>query len=158
MLNLPKVCAVRYPRGNGVGQKIDSTFSILPVGKGKIVHTGEKIAIFAFGSMVHPALTVANEINATVCDMRFVKPLDLDLITQMCATHDYIVTIEENVIMGGAGSACLEAMQLLGLNNPTLQLGIPDEFIEHGDPKLLLSQIGLDASGILSSIKSKHWL
>lgn len=155
---LHKVCAVRYPRGNGVGQKIDGTFNILPVGKGKIVHSGEKIVIFAFGSMVHPALTVAKEINATVCDMRFVKPLDLDLITQMCATHDYIVTIEENVIMGGAGSACLEAMQLLGLNNPTLQLGIPDEFIEHGDPKLLLSQIGLDASGILSSIKSKHWL
>ena len=108
--------------------------------------------------MVQPALQVAHEIDATLCDMRFVKPLDVALIQQICNEHEYIVTIEENVIMGGAGSACLEAMQLLNLSNPVLQLGIPDEFTEHGDPKLLLCAMGLDKNGILQALKNKNWL
>lgn len=155
---LNQTCAVRYPRGNGVGRKIENKFEMIPVGKGKIVRAGNKIAILAFGSMLQPAIAAAEEISATVCDMRFVKPLDINLITQICETHDYIVTIEENVIMGGAGSACLEAMQILNLKNPVLQLGIPDEFIEHGDPKMLLSSIGLDSTGIINSINKKNWI
>lgn len=154
---LNKTCAVRYPRGAGVGATLEP-MQIMKIGKGSILRTGKKIAFLAFGSMVHPALQVAEEIDATICDMRFVKPLDIELIQQVCMDHDYIVTIEENVIMGGAGSACLEAMQLLNLTNPVLQLGIPDEFIEHGDPKLLLSSIGLDKNGILQALQHKGWL
>lgn len=154
---LNKTCAVRYPRGAGVGATLEP-MQIMKIGKGRILRTGKKIAFLAFGSMVHPALQVAEEIDATICDMRFVKPLDIELIQQVCMDHDYIVTIEENVIMGGAGSACLEAMQLLNLTNPVLQLGIPDEFIEHGDPKLLLSSIGLDKNGILQALQHKGWL
>ncbi len=153
---LNKACAVRYPRGAGVGATLEP-MQIMKIGKGRILRTGKKIAFLAFGSMVHPALQVAEEIDATICDMRFVKPLDIELIQQICMDHDYIVTIEENVIMGGAGSACLEAMQLLNLTNPVLQLGIPDEFIEHGDPKLLLSSIGLDKNGILQALQNKGW-
>lgn len=154
---LNQACAVRYPRGAGVGAILEP-MQILKIGKGRTLRTGKIIAFLAFGSMVHPALQAADEINATVCDMRFVKPLDIELIQQICAEHDYIVTVEENVIMGGAGSACLEAMQLLNLTNPVLQLGIPDEFIEHGDPKQLLSSIGLDKNGILQALQNKNWL
>lgn len=155
---LPKTVAVRYPRGSGIGKEIDGEFKLLEIGNGFVAHQGQKIAILAFGSMVNPAILAASEINATVCDMRFVKPIDEELIVEMCKTHDYIVTVEENVIMGGAGSACLEVMQKHSLNNPVLQLGIPDEFIEHGDPQVLLSMIGLDKEGILKSIKEKGWL
>ena len=156
--SLNQASAVRYPRGAGIGVDIDKTLQILPLGKGRILREGIKIAFFAFGSMVQPALQVAHEIDATLCDMRFVKPLDVALIQQICNEHEYIVTIEENVIMGGAGSACLEAMQLLNLSNPVLQLGIPDEFTEHGDPKLLLCAMGLDKNGILQALKNKNWL
>ena len=155
---LNQASAVRYPRGAGIGVDIDKTLQILPLGQGRILREGIKIAFFAFGSMVQPALQVAHEIDATLCDMRFVKPLDVALIQQICNEHEYIVTIEENVIMGGAGSACLEAMQLLNLSNPVLQLGIPDEFTEHGDPKLLLCAMGLDKNGILQALKNKNWL
>ncbi len=155
---LPNTVAVRYPRGNGIGTSISNQFKLLDVGKGIIRRTGTKFAILAFGSMVNPALEVAEEIDATVCDMRFVKPLDEQLVINMCQTHEHIITIEENVIMGGAGSACLEVMQKYNLTNNVLQLGIPDEFIEHGDPKLLLSMIKLDKIGIIESIKAKGWL
>lgn len=155
---LNQACAVRYPRGAGIGVDIDKTMQLLPLGKGRILRKGIKIAFLAFGSMVQPALQVAHDINATLCDMRFVKPLDVGLIQQICNEHDFIVTIEENVIMGGAGSACLETMQLLNLSNPVLQLGIPDEFTEHGDPKLLLRAMGLDKNGILQALKNKNWL
>ena len=155
---LNQACAVRYPRGAGIGVDVDKTMQILPIGKGRILRKGIKIAFLAFGSMVQPALQVAHDIDATLCDMRFVKPLDVALVQQICNEHDFIVTIEENVIMGGAGSACLEAMQLLNLSNPVLQLGIPDEFTEHGDPKLLLRAIGLDQNGILHALKKKNWI
>lgn len=155
---LNKASAVRYPRGCGTGIKLESKQELIPVGKGRQIRVGEKIAFLAFGSMVHPAIETAEIINATVCDMRFVKPIDIELIKQICATHDYIITIEENVIMGGAGSACLEVMQTLNLTNPVLQLGIPDIFVEHGDPKLLLETIGLDCKGIIKSITAKGWL
>ena len=155
---LNQACAVRYPRGAGIGADIDKTMQLLALAKGRILRKGIKIAFLAFGSMVQPALEAAHEINATLCDMRFVKPLDVGLIQQICTEHDFIVTIEENVIMGGAGSACLEAMQLLNLSNPVLQLGIPDEFTEHGDPKLLLRAMGLDQNGILQALRKKNWI
>lgn len=148
-------CAVRYPRGNGIGAAIDEQPSLLPLGKGRICRHGKKIAILAFGAMLHPALAAAEEINATVCDMRFVKPLDHELIRQMATTHEHLITIEENSIMGGAGSACLEFLQANNLSTPLLQLGIPDYFIEHGDPKRLLAELGLDKSGIINTLHAK---
>lgn len=148
-------CAVRYPRGNGIGAAIDEKPSLLPLGKGRICRHGKKIAILAFGAMLHPALASAEEINATVCDMRFVKPLDHELIRQMATTHEHLITIEENSIMGGAGSACLEFLQANNLSTPLLQLGIPDYFIEHGDPKRLLAELGLDKSGIINTLHAK---
>ena len=148
-------CAVRYPRGAGIGTVIDKNCQLLPIGKGKIIRNGQKIAILAFGSMVQPALAAAKEIDATLCDMRFVKPIDEELILQMAKTHDYLVTIEENVIMGGAGSACLEVLAKLNLSNPILQLGIPDYFVEHGETKELLASIGLDKQGIIAAISKK---
>jgi 1-deoxy-D-xylulose-5-phosphate synthase len=126
---------------------------LLQLGQGELIRQGQKIAILAFGSMLDVALIVAEEIDASVCNMRFVKPLDLVLIKQMCEAHDYIVTIEENVIAGGAGSACSEAMSKMDINLPTLHLGIDDEFPPHGDPKLILKYCGLDKAGIIKSIK-----
>ncbi len=155
-LNQPS--AVRYPRGSGIGRAIANEFTMLSPGKGRVVAQGGKIAFFAFGSMVHPALEVAKQINASICDMRFVKPLDGELIQHMCATHEYIVTIEENVIQGGAGSACLEYMQQQKLSNPCLLLGLPDNFVEHGDHKLLLASLGLNSSGILKSLQERGFI
>ena len=153
-----KPCAVRYPRGVGIGAVIDDTMRELPIGKGAVVKNGVKIVLLAFGSMLANALDVANEIDATVCDMRFVKPLDLELLHAMAVSHDYIVTLEENVIMGGAGSACSEALQEMNMLKHVLHIGLPDYFIEHGDPKILLRQCGLDKNGIISKIKIKGWI
>src|SRR6185437_12271133 len=150
--NMP--CAVRYPRGSGKGVEIIETPKLLPLGIGELVRSGHKVAILAFGSMLDVALVVAKELDASVCNMRFVKPLDEALIKQMCETHEYIVTIEENVIAGGAGSACSEAMAEMGLYLPTLHLGIADWFPPHGDPKAILKSCGLDKDGIIKSINS----
>lgn len=149
-----KCCAVRYPRGYGSGVSIQEEISLLPIGKGEVVRSGQKIAILAFGSMVDVAVTVADILNVTVCNMRFIKPLDKDLLIDMCSTHDYIVTIEENVIAGGAGSAISEGMSRLGIVKPILHLGIDDEFPPHGDPKSLLKICGLDKDSVIDAIKS----
>ncbi|MBY0380018.1 MAG: 1-deoxy-D-xylulose-5-phosphate synthase [Burkholderiales bacterium] len=148
-------CTVRYPRGSGLGVAIQDGMTILPIGKGEIIKHGENVAILAFGTMLNVALEVGNEINATVCNMRYAKPLDEKLIEQICQTHGYIVTIEENVVSGGAGSGCLQIIQKLGITNNcrTLNLGLPDQFVEHGDQKILLSLCGLDKDGVLASIK-----
>ncbi|XLM19541.1 1-deoxy-D-xylulose-5-phosphate synthase, partial [Chromobacterium piscinae] len=130
--------AVRYPRGTGPGAEIQQQMTALPIGKGVLRRQGRKIAILAFGSMVHPALAAAEALDATVADMRFVKPLDAELVRQLAQSHELIVTVEENVVMGGAGSGCIEALQALRLAVPTLQLGLPDDYVEHGDPALLL--------------------
>ena len=149
--------AVRYPRGVGPGVEIQQEMTALPVGKGVLRRSGKgKVAILAFGSMVAPALAAAEALDASVADMRFVKPLDTGLIRQLAETHDYIVTVEENVVMGGAGSGCLEAMQTMGIVKPTLLLGLPDDYVEHGDPTVLLADCGLNASGIEASIR--NWL
>ncbi|MBX9297206.1 1-deoxy-D-xylulose-5-phosphate synthase [Chromobacterium piscinae] len=147
--------AVRYPRGTGPGVEIRQQMEALPIGKGVVRRQGKKIAILAFGSMVHPALAAAEQLDATVADMRFVKPLDTELIRELAQTHELIVTIEENVVMGGAGSACVEALQAMRLAAPVLQLGLPDDYVEHGDPALLLSLCGLDAAGIEKSIRER---
>jgi 1-deoxy-D-xylulose-5-phosphate synthase len=139
--------AVRYPRGVGPGVEIQQEMTALPVGKGVLRRSGKgKVAILAFGSMVTPALAAAEALDASVADMRFVKPLDTGLIRQLAEQHDYIVTVEENVVMGGAGSGCLEAMQAMGIVKPTLLLGLPDDYVEHGDPTVLLADCGLNAA------------
>jgi len=152
--------AVRYPRGAGVGTIPSKELRTLPLGKGEIrrksnAPAGKRLAILAFGTLLYPALEVAEGIDATVANMRFVKPLDLDLIKSLAADHDYLVTLEDGAIQGGAGSACLEALSHLGINKPLLQLGLPDQFIEHGDYNLLMSKCGLDVEGISNSIKQR---
>ena len=147
--------AVRYPRGGGTGVAIRQEMQALPLGKGEIRRQGEKIAILAFGSMVAPALAAAEELNATVANMRFVKPLDEELAANLAQSHDLVVTIEENVVMGGAGSAVVEALERRGLNVPVLQLGLPDRYVEHGDPALLLAGCGLDRDGIVRAVRAR---
>jgi 1-deoxy-D-xylulose-5-phosphate synthase len=148
--------AVRYPRGSGPGVAIESEMTALPVGRGVVRRQGQgAVAILAFGSMLTPALAVADEFDATVANMRFVKPLDETLVCELAARHVLLVTIEENVIMGGAGSAVLEALQKNGCAVAVLQLGLPDRFIDQGDPALQLSSVGLDAAGIAHSIRER---
>lgn len=151
--NLP--VALRYPRGGSGLEVLTIKEEMLELGLGVQVRTGKSIAILAFGSMVKPALLVASELDASVYNMRFIKPLDYALIKEVCAKYEYIVTLEENVIAGGAGSACLEYMHLMGLKKDVLLLGLRDEFLPHGDPVLLLKLSGLDPEGIITSIKNK---
>jgi 1-deoxy-D-xylulose-5-phosphate synthase len=148
--------AVRYPRGAGTGAHIEAALIPIEIGKGQIVRNGKKVAILVFGSMLTPALKAAEAIDATVANMRFVKPIDTALIETLASTHAYIVTVEENCIMGGAGSAVMEALQAMQKNmaHPvrTLCLGLPDQFIEHGVHETMLSECGLDAEGIADAI------
>ncbi|MNS84183.1 1-deoxy-D-xylulose-5-phosphate synthase [compost metagenome] len=116
---------------------------------------GQRVAFLAFGSMLHPALGAAEALDASVANMRFVKPLDVELVKSLAANHDYLVTVEEGSTMGGAGSAVLEALAEAGIDIPVLVLGLPDKFIDHGDPAFLLSQCGLDAAGIERSVRER---
>ncbi|MCF8203891.1 MAG: 1-deoxy-D-xylulose-5-phosphate synthase [Methylotenera sp.] len=143
---------VRYPRGAGVGVVPEAKMTAQPWGKGEVRRRGERVAILAFGTLLYPALEAAERLNATVANMRFVKPLDAELVAELARTHDALVTVEDGCIMGGAGSAVTEALNAAGLSIPVLQLGLPDEFIEHGDPAKLMSLCGLDAAGIEASI------
>ena len=152
--------AVRYPRGAGVGATPSKELRTVPFGKAELrrkssAASGQRIAILAFGTLLYPALEVGEQLNATVANMRFVKPLDVELLKTLAQDHDYFVTIEDGVIQGGSGSACLEALAAMGLNRPLLQLGLPDSFIEHGDYKLLMANCGLNAEGILKSIHER---
>ena len=151
----PGPAAIRYPRGAGVGAAVEKELNSLVIGKGEIKRQGSSIAILAFGSMVQPALKAAEKLDATVANMRFIKPLDIDLLTSLAASHDMLVTIEEGCIMGGAGSAITEALAHAGISKPILILGLPDKFVDHGDPGLLLAQCGLDAAGIEASIRQR---
>ena len=144
--------AVRYPRGSGPGVALQKAFSSIPIGKGEVRREGKKIAILAFGSMLKPALEAGEKLDATVANMRFVKPLDAELVQRLAASHELIVTVEEHQIMGGAGSAVLEALSKT--NARALLLGLPDRFIDHGDSAKLLSSVGLDAEGIEKSIRA----
>ena len=140
--------AVRYPRGTGTGATVSDGLETVEIGKGIIRREGEKIAIIAFGSMVAPSLTAADRLNATVADMRFVKPIDEELIVRLARSHDYIVTAEENAEQGGAGSAVLEVLAKHGICKPVLLLGVEDKVTEHGDPKKLLADLGLNAEAV----------
>jgi 1-deoxy-D-xylulose-5-phosphate synthase len=148
--------AVRYPRGTGTGVTVTCTLDSLPFGKGVISRTGKRVAILVFGTLLKPALQAADQLDATVVNMRWVKPLDLALLRQVAANHEALVTLEEGAVMGGAGSAVLEALAADGLATPVLQLGLPDVFVEHGDPAKLLALQGLDAAGIETSVRRRH--
>ncbi|NQW93643.1 MAG: 1-deoxy-D-xylulose-5-phosphate synthase, partial [Polaromonas sp.] len=147
--------AVRYPRGAGAGVAPEANLDSLPFGKGEVRREGKGIAILAFGTLLYPALQAAEKLGATVVNMRWVKPLDVELLLQVAASHDALVTVEEGAIMGGAGSAVSEALHAAGLLKPVLHLGLNDEFIEHGDPAKLLAMQGLDAAGIEAAIMAR---
>ena len=147
--------AVRYPRGAGAGVTVQPGLNALPFGKGEVRREGKRIAILAFGTLLYPALQAGEALNATVVNMRWAKPLDTELLAQIAATHDALVTVEEGAIMGGAGSAVLEALQELQQPKPVLVLGIGDVFTEHGDHAQLLAELGLDAAGIQASIEKR---
>ncbi len=147
--------AVRYPRGAGVGTPMAQDLAPLPFGKAELRRQGKGIAILAFGTLLYPALEAAERLDATVVNMRWAKPLDVELLLQVAAQHEAIVTLEEGAVMGGAGSAVAEALNAAGVARALLQLGLPDVFIEHGDPARLLAMQGLDAAGIEASIRAR---
>ncbi|MBZ0224723.1 MAG: 1-deoxy-D-xylulose-5-phosphate synthase [Comamonas sp.] len=146
---------VRYPRGAGVGVKPGVELDELPYGKAQVRRSGHRVAILAFGTLLYPALQAAQRLDATVVNMRWVKPLDVELLARMAATHEAFVTVEEGVVMGGAGSAVGEWLVGAGSATALLQLGLPDHFIEHGDPAKLLALQGLDAAGIERSVRRR---
>jgi 1-deoxy-D-xylulose-5-phosphate synthase len=147
--------SVRYPRGTGPGVEIDVELSPLPIGRGRRVREGSGIAILNFGALLTPALEAAEALEATVADMRFAKPLDQELIVALAEEHDLLVTLEENAIAGGAGSAVTEFLNSRNLLQPVLQLGLPDTFVDHGKHGQLLKDVGLDAEGIRQAIKTR---
>jgi len=145
--------AVRYPRGHGPGAQMGKGLIALPIGKGEIRRTGSHVALLAFGSLLAPALEAGDMLNATVANMRFVKPLDHDLIRELAFSHDLLVTLEENTVIGGAGAEVARSLAEQGLNARLLRLGLPDRFTEHGDSATLLAQLGLDAKGIAEKVE-----
>jgi len=145
--------AVRYPRGTGPGAAVDPALSALPLGKGERRRRGQGIAILAFGSMVGPALEAAESLDATVANMRFVKPLDEALVLELAASHELLLTVEENAVMGGAGSAVNECLAARGLTVPVYNLGLPDRFLDHGTREELLEEAGLTVEGILRAVE-----
>ena len=147
--------AVRYPRGSGAGVAVQAGLEALPFGRAELRRAGERVAILAFGTLLYPALEAAQALGATVVNMRWVKPLDKEMLLKIAATHECLVTVEEGAIMGGAGSAVSEALTVAGVVKPLLQLGLSDQFIEHGDPAKLLALQGLDACGIEASVRQR---
>ncbi|WP_444940732.1 1-deoxy-D-xylulose-5-phosphate synthase [Microbulbifer sp. ZKSA004] len=147
--------AVRYPRGTGMGTAINKEMTELPIGKGRLLRQGSGVAILSFGTLLGPAMAAAEQLGASVADMRWVKPLDEALIDELAESHQLLVTIEENTIAGGAGSAVLEYLNSTARSVPVLQLGLPDQIIEHGKHKDLLAAIGLNASGIEEQIRRR---
>jgi 1-deoxy-D-xylulose-5-phosphate synthase len=147
--------AVRYPRGTALGVPVDQEMRALPIGKGELRRRGRRVVILAFGTLLKTALEAAEELDATVVNMRFVKPLDESLALEMARTHELVVTLEENAVMGGAGSAVGEFYAASGMQVPLLQLGLPDRFVDHGDQAQLLAAIGLDAPGVVGAIRGR---
>jgi 1-deoxy-D-xylulose-5-phosphate synthase len=147
--------AVRYPRGAGVGVAIDPGLNALPFGKGELRRPGKGVAILAFGTLLYPALQAGEALNASVANMRWAKPLDTELLLELARTHEALVTVEEGCVMGGAGSAVMEALNHAGVIKPVLALGLGDFFTEQGDPAKLLAQQGLDAAGIEASVRQR---
>jgi 1-deoxy-D-xylulose-5-phosphate synthase len=138
-----------------MGVAVEKEMQALPIGKGEVRREGRRVAILAFGTVLKPVLEAAEELDATVANMRFVKPLDGELVVQLARTHALLVTVEDNVVMGGAGSAVAEHLAAQGLASPILHLGLPDRFIDHGDQNQLLLAAGLGKDGILASIRAR---
>ncbi|HXZ54426.1 MAG TPA: 1-deoxy-D-xylulose-5-phosphate synthase [Burkholderiales bacterium] len=152
---LGQPAAVRYPRGSGPGAAVSKEMQALPVGKGVVRRRGSGgVAILAFGTLLKPALDAAEELDATVADMRFVKPVDADLAAELAGAHRLLVTVEENAVSGGAGGAVAEALAERAIVAPLLHLGLPDRFVDHGDQVQLLASVGLDRSGIVAAIRA----
>jgi len=151
----PGPASVRYPRGAGCGAEPDTGLEAVALGRGVVRRHGAQVAILAFGTLAVPALEAANALDATLADMRFVKPLDEDLVVELAQSHQALVTVEEAAVMGGAGSAVLECLARRGITIPVLQLGLPDEFIDHGDQAAILARNGLDAAGIEQSVLAR---
>jgi len=155
-ITLGRPAAVRYPRGSGPGAAVAKEMQALPLGKGVLRRRGAGgVAILAFGTLLKPALEAAEELDATVADMRFVKPLDAELAAELTATHRLLVTVEENAVSGGAGSAVAEALAERSIVTPLLQLGLPDRFVDHGDQAQLLASVGLDRPGIAAAVRAR---
>jgi len=156
---LDRPVAVRYPRGSGPGVPVVAAMTALPVGRAEVrresARRHHRIAILAFGSMLQPALTAGEALDATVVNMRFVKPLDVDLLVRLASQHSAFITVEENVVAGGAGSAVSEALIAAGTTVPILHLGLPDRFPDHGDPAEILRECGLDGDGIAAAIQRR---
>jgi 1-deoxy-D-xylulose-5-phosphate synthase len=153
-MTLKQPAAVRYPRGRGPGAKIEKEMRALPVGKAEVRRRGKKLAILGFGALVENARAAADALDATLVNMRFVKPLDGELLLDLAANHQAFVTLEDNVIAGGAGSAVAEFLAANGIELPLLNLGLPDAFLEHGSREECLVMAGLDADGIRKSIEA----
>ena len=153
--HLPTPCAVRYPRGVGIGASVEQAMSPIPLGKAEICRKGQSVALLAFGSMLHSALNLGNQLDATVINMRFVKPLDEKMLSNLAKTHRLLVTLEENVKVGGAGSAVSEFLHRQSIPCDVLILGLPDRFIEHGDPNILLAQTELGTTTLMSVIEQR---
>jgi 1-deoxy-D-xylulose-5-phosphate synthase len=147
--------AVRYPRGSGPGVPVLKDLTVLQIGKGEVRRRGQRVAILSFGALLKPCLEAAEKLDATVANMRFVKPLDEELVRELATSHEWLVTVEENTILGGAGGAVLEVLEKKGIQKKVLQLGLPDRFVDHGDPARLLKECGLDAEGIHASIAAR---
>ena len=147
--------AVRYPRGTGMGVEIQSAMSALPIGRAEVRREGTDVALLAFGAMLPPALEAGAQLNATVINMRFVKPLDETLILDVAEKHRLLVTIEDNVIAGGAGSAVAELLACRGVTIPIAHLGLPDHFVEHGEREDVMAELGLDAAGIIHAVRCR---
>jgi 1-deoxy-D-xylulose-5-phosphate synthase len=152
----PGPAAVRYPRGPGPGAVPAPELDALPFGRGEVRRRGSGIAILAFGPMLAPSLEAGAELGATVANMRFIKPLDAELVAALARDHAQLVTVEEGAVMGGAGAAVAETLAAAGIHRPLLMLGLPDLFIEHGDPAALLGAAGLDAAGIAGAIRQRY--
>jgi 1-deoxy-D-xylulose-5-phosphate synthase len=147
--------AVRYPRGSGPGVAVQPSLDTLPIGKAELRRRGRRIAILSFGALLPAAEAAAAELDATLVNMRFVRPLDRELVVELASTHEAFVTLEDNAVLGGAGSAVAELLSFEGLQQPILHLGLPDEYLEHAGREELLAMVGLDAAGILASIRAR---
>ncbi len=147
--------AVRYPRGSGPNHPIDPDLQPVEIGKGVVRRRGGRVALLVFGVQLAEAMKVAESLDATVVDMRFVKPLDETLVRELAGSHELLVTIEENAVMGGAGSAVGEFLASEGLEVPLLQLGLPDYYVEHAKPSEMLAECGLDAAGIEKAVRQR---
>jgi 1-deoxy-D-xylulose-5-phosphate synthase len=146
--------AVRYPRGTGPGVSPRLTIDTLPIGKGEVRRQGRRIALLSFGTLLDAALAAGDQLDATVANMRFVKPIDHALVKQLAGSHDVLVSIEENAVIGGAGAEVARSLEVQGMNKPLLRLGLPDHFVEHGDQAQMLAELGLDAAGIIRRVQA----